>query len=49
MMVAAELETAARLRLPITVIVFNDAALSLIEIKQEQKGFAGRVHALHGA
>ena len=41
MMVAAELETAARLRLPITVIVFNDAALSLIEIKQEQKGFAG--------
>ncbi|HTY80583.1 MAG TPA: thiamine pyrophosphate-binding protein [Candidatus Bathyarchaeia archaeon] len=41
MMVAAELETAARLRLPITVIVFNDAALSLIEVKQEQKGFAG--------
>ena len=41
MMVAAELETAVRLRLPITVIVFNDEALSLIEIKQEQKGFAG--------
>ena len=41
MMVAAELETAARLRLPITVIVFNDAALSLIEVKQEQKGYAG--------
>jgi acetolactate synthase-1/2/3 large subunit len=41
MMVAAELETAARLRLPITVIVFNDAALSLIEIKQEQKGYTG--------
>jgi len=41
MMVAAEMETAARLRLPITVIVFNDAALSLIEIKQEQKGYAG--------
>jgi acetolactate synthase-1/2/3 large subunit len=41
MMVAAELETAVRLRLPITVIVFNDAALSLIEIKQEQKGYAG--------
>jgi acetolactate synthase-1/2/3 large subunit len=41
MMVAAELETAVRLRLPITVIVFNDATLSLIEIKQEQKGFAG--------
>ena len=41
MMVAAELETAARLRLPITVIVFNDAALSLIEVKQEQKGYLG--------
>ena len=41
MMVAAELETAARLCLPITVIVFNDAALSLIEIKQEQKGYTG--------
>jgi acetolactate synthase-1/2/3 large subunit len=41
MMVASELETVARLRLPITVIVFNDAALSLIEVKQEQKGYAG--------
>jgi acetolactate synthase-1/2/3 large subunit len=30
----AELETVARLRLPITIVVFNDAALSLIEIKQ---------------
>lgn len=33
-MVLAELETIARLDLPITVLVFNDAALSLIEIKQ---------------
>jgi len=41
MMVAAELETMVRLRLPITVIVFNDAALSLIEVKQEQRGYAG--------
>lgn len=41
MMVACELETMARLRLPITVIVFNDAALSLIEVKQEQKGYTG--------
>ncbi len=41
MMVAAELETMARLRLPITVIVFDDAALSLIEVKQEQRGYAG--------
>jgi acetolactate synthase-1/2/3 large subunit len=41
MMVASELETMARLRLPIAVIVFNDAALSLIEVKQEQKGYTG--------
>jgi acetolactate synthase-1/2/3 large subunit len=33
-MMLAELETVARLGLPITVVVFNDAALSLIEIKQ---------------
>jgi acetolactate synthase-1/2/3 large subunit len=41
MMVAAELETVARLRLPILIVVFNDAALSLIEVKQEQRGFEG--------
>ncbi len=34
-MVLAELETMARLDLPITVVVFNDSALSLIEIKQQ--------------
>lgn len=33
-MVLAELETIARLDLDVTVVVFNDAALSLIEIKQ---------------
>lgn len=33
-MVLSELETITRLQLPITVVVFNDAALSLIEIKQ---------------
>jgi acetolactate synthase-1/2/3 large subunit len=33
-MTIAELETVARLDLPITVVVFNDAALSLIAIKQ---------------
>lgn len=33
-MTLAELETIARLGLPITVVVFDDAALSLIEIKQ---------------
>jgi len=41
LMVVAELETAARLRLPVVVIVFNDGALSLIQVKQEQKGYAG--------
>ncbi len=34
-MTLGELETIARLDLPVTVVVFNDAALSLIEIKQE--------------
>ena len=33
-MTMAELETIARLQLPITVVVFNDATLSLIRIKQ---------------
>jgi acetolactate synthase-1/2/3 large subunit len=34
-MTVAELETLARLKLPVTVVVFDDAALSLIEIKQK--------------
>jgi acetolactate synthase I/II/III large subunit len=34
-MTLAELETIVRLKLPITVVVFDDAALSLIEIKQK--------------
>ena len=38
MMAAAELETVARLALPIVVIVFDDGALSLIKIKQDQRG-----------
>jgi acetolactate synthase I/II/III large subunit len=43
-MTLAELETVARLRLPITVVVFDDAALSLIEIKQRDgQGGAGAV------
>lgn len=33
-MTLAELETIARLELPVTVVVFNDSALSLIRIKQ---------------
>lgn len=39
-MTMAELETIARLGLAITVVVFNDSALSLIEIKQ-QPGHGG--------
>ncbi len=39
-MTMAELETIARLDLPITVVVFNDSALSLIALKQ-QSGHAG--------
>jgi acetolactate synthase-1/2/3 large subunit len=35
-MTLAELETLKRHDLPVTVVVFNDSALSLIEIKQEE-------------
>ncbi len=43
-MTLAELETIVRLDLDITVVVFDDAALSLIEIKQtEGQGAAGAV------
>ncbi len=46
-MVLAELETIARLDLPITVVVFNDSALSLIEIKQgPSNGGPNAVHYL---
>jgi acetolactate synthase I/II/III large subunit len=37
----AELETLARLRLDVVVVVFNDAALSLIAIKQAAEGQGG--------
>ncbi len=40
-MVLGELETAARLRLPLTIAVFNDSALSLIKIKQRALGHGG--------
>jgi acetolactate synthase-1/2/3 large subunit len=36
-----ELETIARLRLPITVVVFNDDTLSLIKAKQKPSGHGG--------
>ena len=42
MMVAAELETVKRLSLPIVIVVFNDRALSLIQVKQQQKGYGDR-------
>ncbi len=39
-MVLAELETAARLRLPIVIIVLSDRSLYLIRLHQERKGVA---------
>jgi acetolactate synthase-1/2/3 large subunit len=41
-MTLAELETVSRLGLAIVVIVFNDSALSLIEIKQDAAGHGGK-------
>jgi acetolactate synthase-1/2/3 large subunit len=41
-MMVAELETLVRLRLDVTVVLLNDAALSLIEIKQRATGHGGR-------
>ncbi|MFO7942612.1 MAG: thiamine pyrophosphate-binding protein [Bacillota bacterium] len=35
-----EMETVARLGLPVVVVVFSDCTLSLIEIKQRRRGFA---------
>ena len=40
-MTLAEIETAARLRLRIAVVVFNDGTLSLIKIKQRPAGQGG--------
>ena len=40
-MTLAEIETAVRLSLRVVVIVFNDAALSLIELKQRPAGQGG--------
>jgi len=40
-MTLAEIETAVRLSLRIIVVVFNDAALSLIKIKQKPAGHGG--------
>jgi acetolactate synthase-1/2/3 large subunit len=38
MMALAELQTAVRERLPITVVVFDDEEIGLIRVKQEIKG-----------
>ncbi len=40
MMCTAELRTAARERLPLRIVVFDDGALTLIRLKQEQRGYA---------
>ncbi|OPZ22728.1 MAG: Pyruvate dehydrogenase (ubiquinone) [candidate division BRC1 bacterium ADurb.BinA364] len=37
LMTAGEIATAARLGLPLTIVVFNDRALSLIDLKQSRK------------
>jgi acetolactate synthase-1/2/3 large subunit len=39
LMCVGELQTAVRERLPITVIVFGDGSLSLIDVKQQQRGY----------
>ncbi|MGH3996247.1 MAG: thiamine pyrophosphate-binding protein [Pseudonocardiaceae bacterium] len=40
-MALAELETVIRLALPITIVVFNDSRLTLIELKQKPRGHGG--------
>jgi acetolactate synthase I/II/III large subunit len=40
LMMAGEMATAARLRLPIPFVVLNDASLALIKVKQERKHYA---------
>ena len=42
LMCVAELLTAARERLPVRVVVFDHATLSLIKVKQEQRGYEPR-------
>lgn len=48
-MTLAELETVARLDLPITVLVFNDSALSLIQIKQGNNHGGSEVVSYRGS
>ncbi|CAB4938698.1 MAG: hypothetical protein F2842_03670 [Actinobacteria bacterium] len=46
--VLGELETLARLGLPVVVVVFNDATLSLIAVKQNAKGHGGEGAVTYG-
>jgi len=48
LMCLAELGTAAREHLKVTVIVFNDRSLSLIRIKQERLGYPAAGMSLDG-
>jgi acetolactate synthase I/II/III large subunit len=41
MLAVAELETAVRRRLPLIIVVFDDGALSLIRVKQQQRAMPG--------
>ncbi len=41
-MTMAEMETVVRLQLPVIVVLFDDRALSLIELKQRRRGFSRR-------
>ncbi len=47
-MCAAELRTAARERLPLRIVVFDDSALSLIRLKQQQRGLPTEGTAFNG-
>ncbi|HVC21546.1 MAG TPA: thiamine pyrophosphate-binding protein [Vicinamibacterales bacterium] len=38
-MMIADLETCVRLHLPLVVVVYNDSALSLIQVAQERRGY----------
>jgi acetolactate synthase I/II/III large subunit len=47
-MTLMEIETAVRHRLPVIVVVFNDASLSLIKIKQRPAGHGGEAAVGYG-
>jgi acetolactate synthase-1/2/3 large subunit len=47
-MTLMEIETAVRYQLPVIVVVFNDASLSLIKIKQRPAGHGGEAAVRYG-